>query len=84
MHTSVYSTSVYNGLVGFASPLVTDRDAECSSPVSAAQSSFAAGTAPRCCSMLFVFSLVSVCVLSSEHVARTHIMFFIQLSDAVA
>uniref|UniRef100_A0A3Q4GZX5 SMG1 nonsense mediated mRNA decay associated PI3K related kinase n=1 Tax=Neolamprologus brichardi TaxID=32507 RepID=A0A3Q4GZX5_NEOBR len=40
------SQSVYNGLVGFASPLVTDRDAECSSPVSAAQSSFAA--AVRC------------------------------------
>ncbi|XP_039860974.1 serine/threonine-protein kinase SMG1 isoform X6 [Simochromis diagramma] len=40
------SQSVYNGLVGFASPLVTDRDTECSSPVSAAQSSFAA--AVRC------------------------------------
>lgn len=52
MHASVYSNSVYNGLVGFASPLVTDRDTECSSPVSAAQSSFAAGMASRCCSML--------------------------------
>uniref|UniRef100_A0A3Q3Q4X1 non-specific serine/threonine protein kinase n=1 Tax=Monopterus albus TaxID=43700 RepID=A0A3Q3Q4X1_MONAL len=40
------SQSVYNGLVGFASPLVTDRDNECASPVSAAQSSFAA--AVRC------------------------------------
>uniref|UniRef100_A0A3Q2WGJ8 non-specific serine/threonine protein kinase n=1 Tax=Haplochromis burtoni TaxID=8153 RepID=A0A3Q2WGJ8_HAPBU len=40
------SQSVYNGLVGFASPLVTDRETECSSPVSAAQSSFAA--AVRC------------------------------------
>ncbi|KAM3597338.1 uncharacterized protein V6R79_003264 [Siganus canaliculatus] len=38
--------SVYNGLVGFASPLVTDRDSECASPVSAAQTSFAA--AVRC------------------------------------
>ncbi|XP_077940467.1 serine/threonine-protein kinase SMG1 isoform X6 [Gasterosteus aculeatus] len=36
------SQSVYNGLVGFASPLVTDRDGECSSPISAAQTSFAA------------------------------------------
>lgn len=41
--------SVYNGLVSFASPLVTDRDrdrdrdSECASPVSAAQTSFAAG-----------------------------------------
>ncbi|XP_038156782.1 serine/threonine-protein kinase SMG1 [Cyprinodon tularosa] len=40
------SQSVYNGLVGFASPLVTDREAECSSPVSSAQTSFAA--AVRC------------------------------------
>ncbi|XP_020505278.1 serine/threonine-protein kinase SMG1 [Labrus bergylta] len=40
------SQSVYNGLVGFASPLVTDRDNECASPVSAAQTSFAA--AVRC------------------------------------
>ncbi|XP_068605668.1 serine/threonine-protein kinase SMG1 [Brachionichthys hirsutus] len=40
------SQSVYNGLVGFASPLVTDRDGECASPVSAAQTSFAA--AVRC------------------------------------
>ncbi|XP_030266247.1 serine/threonine-protein kinase SMG1 isoform X5 [Sparus aurata] len=40
------SQSVYNGLVGFASPLVTDRDSECTSPVSAAQTSFAA--AVRC------------------------------------
>ncbi|XP_056263705.1 serine/threonine-protein kinase SMG1 isoform X2 [Pseudoliparis swirei] len=36
------SQSVYNGLVSFASPLVTDREAECSSPVPATQSSFAA------------------------------------------
>ncbi|XP_028267220.1 serine/threonine-protein kinase SMG1 isoform X1 [Parambassis ranga] len=40
------SQSVYNGLVGFASPLVTDRESECASPVSAAQTSFAA--AVRC------------------------------------
>ncbi|XP_035470486.2 serine/threonine-protein kinase SMG1 isoform X2 [Scophthalmus maximus] len=40
------SQSVYNGLVGFASPLVTDRDGECASPVLAAQTSFAA--AVRC------------------------------------
>uniref|UniRef100_A0A3P8VUM7 non-specific serine/threonine protein kinase n=1 Tax=Cynoglossus semilaevis TaxID=244447 RepID=A0A3P8VUM7_CYNSE len=40
------SQSVYNGLVGFASPLVTDRESECGSPVSAAQTSFAA--AVRC------------------------------------
>ncbi|TKS88123.1 Serine/threonine-protein kinase SMG1 [Collichthys lucidus] len=40
------SQSVYNGLVSFASPLVTDRDSECASPVSAAQTSFAA--AVRC------------------------------------
>lgn len=40
----VHHYSVYNGLVGFASPLVTDRDSECASPVSAAQTSFAAGT----------------------------------------
>ncbi|XP_061604634.1 serine/threonine-protein kinase SMG1 [Phyllopteryx taeniolatus] len=40
------SQSVYNGLVGFASPLVTDRENDCASPVSAAQTSFAA--AVRC------------------------------------
>ncbi|KAF6717193.1 Serine/threonine-protein kinase SMG1 [Oryzias melastigma] len=40
------SQSVYNCLVGFASPLVTDRENECSSPVSAGQTSFAA--AVRC------------------------------------
>ncbi|XP_074552097.1 serine/threonine-protein kinase SMG1 isoform X2 [Halichoeres trimaculatus] len=40
------SQSVYNGLVGFASPLVTDRESECASPVSATQTSFAA--AVRC------------------------------------
>ncbi|XP_067343536.1 serine/threonine-protein kinase SMG1 isoform X2 [Channa argus] len=40
------SQSVYNGLVGFASPLVTDRETDCASPVSAAQTSFAA--AVRC------------------------------------
>ncbi|XP_028310240.1 serine/threonine-protein kinase SMG1 isoform X2 [Gouania willdenowi] len=44
LHTQ--SQSVYNGLVGFASPLVTDRDSECVSPLCAAQSSFAA--AVRC------------------------------------
>ncbi|XP_045069168.1 serine/threonine-protein kinase SMG1 [Coregonus clupeaformis] len=36
------STSVYNGLVGFASPLVTERSGDCSSPTSTAQTSFAA------------------------------------------
>uniref|UniRef100_A0A667Z9R8 non-specific serine/threonine protein kinase n=1 Tax=Myripristis murdjan TaxID=586833 RepID=A0A667Z9R8_9TELE len=40
------SQSVYNGLVGFASPLVTDRESDCASPVSTAQTSFAA--AVRC------------------------------------
>ncbi|CAJ1075376.1 LOW QUALITY PROTEIN: serine/threonine-protein kinase SMG1 [Xyrichtys novacula] len=40
------SQSVYNGLVSFASPLVTDRESECASPVSATQTSFAA--AVRC------------------------------------
>lgn len=37
--------SVYNNLVGFASPLVTDTANECSSPTSAAtyQPTFAAG-----------------------------------------
>ena len=35
--------SVYNGLVGFASPLVTQRESDCVSPTSSAQSSFAAG-----------------------------------------
>lgn len=37
--------SIYNNLVGFASPLVTDATNECSSPTSAAtyQPSFAAG-----------------------------------------
>ncbi|KAJ0058451.1 hypothetical protein NL108_014651, partial [Boleophthalmus pectinirostris] len=38
--------SVYNGLVGFASPLVTDRDTACNSPVSTAHTTFA--TAVRC------------------------------------
>ncbi|XP_030237319.1 serine/threonine-protein kinase SMG1 isoform X2 [Gadus morhua] len=36
------SQSVYNGLVGFASPLVTQRESDCVSPTSSAQSSFAA------------------------------------------
>ncbi|KAM9392172.1 serine/threonine-protein kinase SMG1 [Pholidichthys leucotaenia] len=40
------SQSVYNGLVGFASPLVTDRDNECPSPVSGAGTSFV--SAVRC------------------------------------
>ncbi|XP_071000587.1 serine/threonine-protein kinase SMG1-like [Oncorhynchus clarkii lewisi] len=44
LHTQ--STSVYNGLVGFASPLVTERGGDCSSPTSTAQTSFAA--AVRC------------------------------------
>ncbi|KAG9334965.1 hypothetical protein JZ751_006188 [Albula glossodonta] len=40
------SQSVYNGLVGFASPLVTDRASDCASPTLSAQTSFAA--AVRC------------------------------------
>ncbi|XP_076000329.1 serine/threonine-protein kinase SMG1 isoform X2 [Genypterus blacodes] len=40
------SQSVYNGLVGFASPLVTDRENDCASPVTTAQNTFAA--AVRC------------------------------------
>ncbi|XP_047656550.1 serine/threonine-protein kinase SMG1 isoform X1 [Tachysurus fulvidraco] len=40
------SQSVYNGLVGFASPLVTDRGSDCASPSSTVQTSFAA--AVRC------------------------------------
>ncbi|KAF4093226.1 hypothetical protein AMELA_G00029800 [Ameiurus melas] len=40
------SQSVYNGLVGFASPLVTDRGSDCTSPTSTMQTSFAA--AVRC------------------------------------
>ncbi|XP_056143769.1 serine/threonine-protein kinase SMG1 [Lampris incognitus] len=47
LHTQ--SQSVYNGLVGFASPLVTERDGECASPISTAQTSFAA--AVRCSGM---------------------------------
>ncbi|KAK7938455.1 hypothetical protein WMY93_001781 [Mugilogobius chulae] len=42
----IQTQSVYNGLVGFASPLVTDRDTACSSPVSSAHTTFA--TAVRC------------------------------------
>ena len=40
--------SVYNNLVSFASPLVTDATNECSSPTSSAtyQPSFAAGKTP--------------------------------------
>nr|XP_061829730.1 serine/threonine-protein kinase SMG1-like isoform X1 [Nerophis lumbriciformis] len=40
------SQSVYNGLVGFASPLVTERENDCASPITVAQTSFAA--AVRC------------------------------------
>ncbi|KAK3520199.1 hypothetical protein QTP70_017920, partial [Hemibagrus guttatus] len=40
------SQSVYNVLVGFASPLVTDRGSDCASPTSTVQTSFAA--AVRC------------------------------------
>ncbi|KAJ3601732.1 hypothetical protein NHX12_032699 [Muraenolepis orangiensis] len=43
------SQSVYNGLVGFASPLVMQRESECVSPTSTAQTSFAA--AVRCTSV---------------------------------
>lgn len=84
MHAYVYSNSVYNGLVGFASPLVTDRDAECSSPVSAAQSSFAAGIASRCCSMLqtlwwgkWVFTGVSVRPVKWTCDTYTHVCVFV-------
>ncbi|XP_069036868.1 serine/threonine-protein kinase SMG1 isoform X1 [Lepisosteus oculatus] len=43
----VQSQSVYNGLVGFASPLVTERASDCASPTSSSmQTSFAA--AVRC------------------------------------
>lgn len=35
--------SIYNGLVGFASPLVTERGSDCASPTSTVQTSFAAG-----------------------------------------
>ncbi|XP_028978964.2 serine/threonine-protein kinase SMG1 isoform X1 [Esox lucius] len=44
LHTQ--SQNVYNGLVSFASPLVTERGGDCSSPTSAGQTSFAA--AVRC------------------------------------
>lgn len=42
---SIIFSSVYNNLVSFASPLVTDTSNECSSPTSAAtyQPTFAAG-----------------------------------------
>ncbi|XP_036378986.1 serine/threonine-protein kinase SMG1 [Megalops cyprinoides] len=40
------SQSVYNGLVGFASPLVTERASDCASPTLSTQTSFAA--AVRC------------------------------------
>ncbi|XP_030645489.1 serine/threonine-protein kinase SMG1 isoform X2 [Chanos chanos] len=36
------SQSIYNGLVSFASPLVTERGSDCVSPTSTAQTSFAA------------------------------------------
>uniref|UniRef100_A0A672K1X4 Serine/threonine-protein kinase SMG1 n=1 Tax=Sinocyclocheilus grahami TaxID=75366 RepID=A0A672K1X4_SINGR len=40
------SQSIYNGLVSFASPLVTERGSDCASPTSTVQTSFAA--AVRC------------------------------------
>ncbi|XP_018612751.2 serine/threonine-protein kinase SMG1 isoform X2 [Scleropages formosus] len=40
------SQSIYNGLVSFASPLVTERASDCASPTSTTQTSFAA--AVRC------------------------------------
>lgn len=45
--------SVYNNLVGFASPLVTDTANECSSPTSAAtyQPTFAAGNTCKSANM---------------------------------
>lgn len=42
-HSKLLRSRVYNGLVDFASPLVTDRESESTSPVSAIQTSFAAG-----------------------------------------
>lgn len=58
----LFHNSVYNGLVGFASPLVTDREAECTSPVSSAQTSFAAGMEQKLekffCLFLFVLSFI--------------------------
>ncbi|XP_016104477.1 serine/threonine-protein kinase SMG1-like isoform X2 [Sinocyclocheilus grahami] len=42
----VQSQSIYNGLVSFASPLVTERGSDCASPTSTVQTSFAA--AVRC------------------------------------
>ncbi|XP_066497814.1 serine/threonine-protein kinase SMG1 isoform X2 [Hoplias malabaricus] len=45
----VQSQSIYNGLVGFASPLVTERGSDCASPTSTVQTSFAA--AVRCSAM---------------------------------
>eukprot|EP00064_Thunnus_orientalis_P012320 superscaffoldBa00001877_g12355 len=53
------SQSVYNGLVGFASPLVTDRDSECASPVSTAQTSFAAEEMQFIC---FLFHHAECCL----------------------
>ncbi|XP_023677609.2 serine/threonine-protein kinase SMG1 isoform X1 [Paramormyrops kingsleyae] len=44
------SQSIYNGLVSFASPLVTERASDCASPISTVQTSFAAAvrcTGPR-------------------------------------
>ncbi|TRY87779.1 hypothetical protein DNTS_015691 [Danionella cerebrum] len=38
----IQSQSIYNGLVGFASPLVTERGSDCVSPAATAQASFAA------------------------------------------
>lgn len=46
------SCSVYNGLVGFASPLVTDKGSDCASPTSVVQTSFAAGTRLYCVSVM--------------------------------
>lgn len=54
--------SIYNGLVGFASPLVTDRS-DCASPTSTAQTSFAAGGCPD---FNFLISLGYVTVTISE------------------
>lgn len=64
---SAHHYSVYNGLVGFASPLVTDRDSECASPVSATQTSFAAGTDLLLIYIIFPY----LCLYSLKVVAET-------------
>lgn len=49
INSIIFFSSVYNNLVSFASPLVTDTSNECSSPTSAAtyQPTFAAGNVEK-------------------------------------